>query len=65
MYSIPVYSLRFAAHCRSRLKLPGAGAQEAASSSYVTPRFWIRTASHPAHAPRDPRCGTGFVRERS
>ncbi|MEO8019342.1 MAG: hypothetical protein ABI769_16145 [Pseudomonadota bacterium] len=47
MYSIPVYALRFAAHCRSRLRYSELAAKEVprAPAPGAT-RFWIRFASH-------------------
>ena len=47
MYSIPVYSLRFAAHCRSRLRLTE-GTAVADRDMQTAPRFWIRFAHHTA-----------------
>ena len=61
MYSIPVYALRFAAHCRSRLRFAELSADETARSSAVSgvSRIWIRSAPHPARAGLAGRCELG------
>jgi hypothetical protein len=57
VYSIPVYALRFAAHCRWRLRMEAAahdGARGTASAG--ASRFWIRCAPRRARTSLTGKC---------
>jgi len=58
VYSIPVYALRFAAHCRARLRYSELTAAENSRGATLAgaPRFWIRFAPHPARVGLAGRC---------
>jgi hypothetical protein len=60
VYSTPDYSLRFAAHCRSRLKYLEGSALHVARGPAVagSPRFWIRFAPHEPRASLTGKCAT-------
>jgi hypothetical protein len=58
VYSIPDYALRFAAHCRSRLKYLEANVPDAArvAAAAGSARIWIRFAPHEARANLKEKC---------
>jgi len=58
VYSIPDYALRFAAHCRSRLKYLETGANDVArgAAAASSARVWIRFAPHEARANVTRKC---------
>ena len=58
VYSIPVYALRFAAHCRSRLRYMGPQDARAQPGARFVSRFWIRLATHEARASLTGKCAT-------
>jgi len=58
VYSIPAYALRFAAHCRSRLKLSELASTESNRVAVGAAKFWTRIATQPAHARQDVDCAT-------
>jgi len=55
VYSIPAYALRFAAHCRSRLRLTEPSLADH-SRTTAPSRTWIRHALDPAHVRRIAEC---------
>jgi len=66
VYSIPVYALRFAAHCRSRLRFTEAAARECVRSDAAdASRFWIRFAARDSRAGLAGRCAAHGVRSAS
>ncbi len=62
MYSIPVYALRFAAHCRSRLKYTEAGVSGGVHGAMAgASRFWARIAAHESRASLTGKCANQRV----